>query len=764
MSNQALRTNSSAVNLHFCQKMNSIKTHALRIWWQYPNIVTGGIMKKTLLLLTSILLAAISAGTLLAIDSLNVNLIGRLNLCWDTTSDIALQDGLVYLAAGYSGVRILDVTQPEQPIEIGWCDSWGGATSVAVADDYAYVTCYWGGFRTYDVSDPAYPVETDVQELEYMISDVILQDGYAWVAGRWDGLYIFDLTDPAHPQLTGACQTPGSDTFDLAVSDTLAFLVDGYQGLRVVNVADVTAPVEIASLEIPATTWGVAVQDDWLFVASDNLHTVSIADPYNPFLYGSPWSPDCYASGVEVYNDHVWVTSNGGLFVANTTNPGSLVEVCSLEDSYANGIAFEDDLACLSAGNRSGLRTLDITDPGDVFELGSLARPLQAERIAVAGELAVFALYDYMQPGSDGVQLLDISDPAQPQRAGILDLQANVAEVALAGQYAMAACWGQGLKIIDISDIAAPFQAAVCDTTGNFSDLALNETHAFVTLPYEGLRAIDISDPLEPETCGILGIADGTHAVAIEDTLACILGQGFQVVNIADPEQMEMLGSTNDLPGYPVCVAASSTLACLVFEFDGSGGVVVVDFSDPDNPEPRGWCYTPGGDCASDIVIRDHYACVADQAGDVQIIDFADPDNLIIVGSYPMPDRTRAVAWHEEGLIYAVDGNDLEVLDFTLMEEVQPRHTAPPQFSLLTAWPNPFNNQITFEANLTEPGYVSLEIFDLLGRQVDLLDAGSQRAGKCHLTWQGAGSSGIYFARLMINNRQSDLIKVVQVK
>jgi hypothetical protein len=721
-------------------------------------------MKKTTLLFTLVLLATVPSESILAVDSLNVNLIGRLNLCWDTTADLDLQDGLAYLAAGHSGVRIIDVSQPAEPVEIGWCDTWGSATSVAVSDNYAYVTTYWGGLRTYDVSDPSHPVETDVQDLEYMLSDIIVRDGYIWVAGRWDGLYIYDRDDPAHPQLIGTCYTPGSNTFDLAVSDTLAFLVDGYEGLRVVNTANVTDPVEIASCDIPITTWGVAAHDDWVFVASGDLHTVSVSNPYNPFLYGSSWSPDCYAHGVEFYNDYVWVSSNSGLFIANTTNPGSLVEVCSLEDSYAHGIAFEDDLACLSAGNRSGLRTLDITDPYDVFELGSLVRPLQADRIAVAGGRAVFELYDYMQSGSDGIQLLDISDPAHPQSGGTLELQANVTEVVLAGEYAMVTCWGQGFKVIDISDIGAPFLAAECDTNDYFSDVALNETHAFVASPYDGLLAIDVSDPLEPEICGLLGIADSPRAVAIVDTLACVLGDGFQVVDISDPEQMEMLGSTNDLPGFPVAVTVWETVAYLIWESDGSGGVAAIDISDPYDPQLRGWCLTPGGDCASDIVVRDFYVCVADQAGCVQILDFGDVDYPITGGTYPMPDRTRAVAWPEGFLIYAVDGNDLAVLEFDYCINVEPQQYAPEQFALLAAWPNPFNDQVTFEIDLSETGFVTLELFDLLGRQVDLLDAGRQRAGKCQLIWQGAGSSGIYFVRLIVNNRQRDLIKVVQVK
>ncbi|MBL7034052.1 MAG: T9SS type A sorting domain-containing protein [Candidatus Delongbacteria bacterium] len=720
-------------------------------------------MKTTTFLLTLLLLAVVPTGPTFAVDSLNVNLVGRLNLCWDNTGDLALQDGLVYMSAGNSGVRILDVTQPEQPLEIGWCDTWSSATSVAVADNYAYVATYFGGFFTFDVSDPLHPIQTNWQELEYMLSEVIVQDGYLWLAGRWYGLYIFALDDPAAPELIGTCETAGSETFDLAVSDTLAFLIDGHQGLHVVNVADPTQPVEIGSCMVPSTSWGVAAGSEWVYVASNQLHVVDITPPQSPWVHSS-WSPDCYATGVEIHNEHIWVTSNSGLFIASIANPAYPAAVGSLEDSYANGIAFDGDLACLSAGNASGLRTLNIADPAAVVELGSLARPLKADRLVVDGDLAVIVLDGYLQPYTDGLMLVDISNPSLPLISGTLELETNLAGIAMQDDYAFAAASGEGLKVIDISNPEQPFLAAVYDTTTPYSDIALREGYAFVAVPQEGLRALDISSPLNPSTIGILGIADGTFRLALAGDLACVLGQGFNVVDVSDPWVMEMRGSTNDFPGMPCYVAASGSVACVVWQEDGNGGVAMVDISDPDNPQTRGWITTPGGDCASGVVIRDHYACVADQYGDVQIVDFSDLDNPVVTGYYPMPDRTCDVAWHEDGTIYAVDGNDLEALDFTLLEAVSQSPTAPDQFALLQAWPNPFNDQITLEVSLTEPGRVSLEVYDLLGRQVDRLQPGALPAGSSHLTWSGAGSSGIYFVQLLVNSEPHDLLKVTQVK
>ncbi len=73
----------------------------------------------------------------------------------------------------------------------------------------------------------------------------------------------------------------------------------------------------------------------------------------------------------------------------------------------------------------------------------------------------------------------------------------------------------------------------------------------------------------------------------------------------------------------------------------------------------------------------------------------------------------------------------------------------------LTSYPNPFNPQTTISYELPEPAPVTLRIFDLTGRLVDVLVEGeSQPAGTHSATWTGRDSrgrameSGMYFYRL----------------
>jgi len=64
-------------------------------------------------------------------------------------------------------------------------------------------------------------------------------------------------------------------------------------------------------------------------------------------------------------------------------------------------------------------------------------------------------------------------------------------------------------------------------------------------------------------------------------------------------------------------------------------------------------------------------------------------------------------------------------------------------------YPNPFNPSTTIEFVLPKAGFVTLKIYDLLGREVAALISEKKSAGTYQAKWDGTGfSSGVYFYRL----------------
>jgi aminopeptidase N len=85
-------------------------------------------------------------------------------------------------------------------------------------------------------------------------------------------------------------------------------------------------------------------------------------------------------------------------------------------------------------------------------------------------------------------------------------------------------------------------------------------------------------------------------------------------------------------------------------------------------------------------------------------------------------------------------------------------------FRLWQNFPNPFNPTTNIAYSLPSAGFVTLKLFDVLGREVETLFSGSQTIGPHFLTFDGADlPSGVYFCRLQ-SGSGSQLIKMSLIK
>jgi hypothetical protein len=71
------------------------------------------------------------------------------------------------------------------------------------------------------------------------------------------------------------------------------------------------------------------------------------------------------------------------------------------------------------------------------------------------------------------------------------------------------------------------------------------------------------------------------------------------------------------------------------------------------------------------------------------------------------------------------------------------------EFELLQNYPNPFNPSTTIQFSLLRSGYVTLKVYNTLGKEVATLAAKNLPAGKHQATWNASGlADGVYFYRL----------------
>ena len=88
----------------------------------------------------------------------------------------------------------------------------------------------------------------------------------------------------------------------------------------------------------------------------------------------------------------------------------------------------------------------------------------------------------------------------------------------------------------------------------------------------------------------------------------------------------------------------------------------------------------------------------------------------------------------------------------------------PTGYGLEQNYPNPFNPSTNIRFHIAEPGFVSLKIFDVLGREVATLLNGEKSPGSYSVRWDAtAVGSGTYFYRLESNGRH-EIRRMVLVK
>ncbi len=109
---------------------------------------------------------------------------------------------------------------------------------------------------------------------------------------------------------------------------------------------------------------------------------------------------------------------------------------------------------------------------------------------------------------------------------------------------------------------------------------------------------------------------------------------------------------------------------------------------------------------------------------------------------------TAAYVVDEEGIDFIVDSR----AGYVLLHQT-PNYgdgiVLPESYRLSQNFPNPFNAGTVIEFDLPEQSYVAIEIFDLLGRRVEILVDHVKEAGYHQVTWDAADQpSGIYFYKI----------------
>lgn len=310
---------------------------------------------------------------------------------------------------------------------------------------------------------------------------------------------------------------------------------------------------------------------------------------------------------------------------------------------------------------------------------------------------------------------------------------------------------------------------------------------------------LDIEDPDNPKLAGLF---DSSHNIFItHDGIMILENPGWRVFDLTgDPTKPELLTSG----GLPAQGHDAAVIDGRFFDFHGSGGTHIYDFSNPAHPElltsivdpnisydHSGWTTEDGNylficdELAShpfpDIVVYD----ISNLNDPRRVGGFGDPNatvhNLFIVGNYALasyytagfrvfditdPTQPKIAAEFDtapdftgesfngtfgvypfapSGNIYVSDqDNGLYIFQLEgLPTSVEaPRPPIPDEIVLHGNYPNPFNPETTISYELPAAGAVEIALYNMLGQRLRTLVQEKQRAGAHSVRWDGSDKAG----------------------
>ncbi len=486
---------------------------------------------------------------------------------WSWNQDVEVVGNYAYCAS-YYGLMILNIANPANPTIVSqlYFPGWsvyhpvlgGSERDIDVAGNYAYMTSPCEGLKIIDISDPNDPIlagyydDPDSCETYW---DMVVSGGYVYAAAE-SGLEILDVTSPSNPHPVANFPIPYAYT--IAISGNLVYL-GGWQSLDVVDISDPLQPQSIISYPIACVE--IQIKDSHAYIAGvdSQLIVADISTPSTPQFIDTTFCSNGLRSasmsgsylyvGVGVMNPEGFGRSYDTLEIYSLDNPASpsLVTKYGVPPIAGVNISITGTRAYLTGWD--AIAILDVANPAAPSLLGSYG-PQVAQTIAAANGYAFL-------PGKDTLYVLDVSVPSNPIIAGqcFLGASADSWRITVSGKYAYVYGRGPGMRIVNILNPNAPVVEGqyACE----FGEIAVQGTFVY-GVNGDTMKIVDVSDAVSPSEVGLLhwGNEWTFTGLIVRDDYAYISINsqmvepehkvGLYISNIADPASPESTGTVYD--------------------------------------------------------------------------------------------------------------------------------------------------------------------------------------------------------------------------
>jgi hypothetical protein len=240
--------------------------------------------------------------------------------------DVLISNTVLYAATGDSGLYVRDASNPHEVVE-GFLDTPGFARGVTLQDGLALVADDHKGLRIVDVSDPTDLVEVGFIDTPGQARRVAFAGGYAYVADGDGGLRIIDISMPGAPAEVSAVEDLDT-VVDVVVEGAHAYVVTGGY-LRVIDVSNPANPVELETTE---RVWArsAAIKGQVLYVLTNRLCVYDLSNPSEPREVSQSGKVYDVPTDITISGDRAYVSTRDG----EDRGADAGIEIFDINDPY----------------------------------------------------------------------------------------------------------------------------------------------------------------------------------------------------------------------------------------------------------------------------------------------------------------------------------------------------------------------------------------------------------------------------------------------
>ncbi len=355
-------------------------------------------------------------------DHTEPEFIGSLELALPLEEFIYLNGNII--VAQYGGIRVIDISEPQTPVTVGYYNVDGSPVWVHFNDDFMYVYSYHYanyGINShtvwcFDCSEPDNPIAVEWMEFDSYGMDIFATPNNNLLTVSYDSVRHFDISQP--PEMREIASYPNTfpNCWELFVEESFIYMSNS-EGLVVLEMSDLDTLTLVGEFNTDGwSTSSIFVSEGIIYVTKLNsgLSILDASEPAQMSLIAN-----YYINGdtknIQVVDDLAFVSnSRNGLMIFDVSNPSAPEPISSIEINEIDKLHVEGD--CVYVGTDTLLVMVDVSDIENPIQTGyydlDLERRSEIKSIHSENDMICLALGNEVKILRN--TLLEISDDIVP--------------------------------------------------------------------------------------------------------------------------------------------------------------------------------------------------------------------------------------------------------------------------------------------------------------------------------------------------------------